>query len=629
MDITHQTTKGMAAGVATSSAKVGFDIATNATPNVSHLARDVVGLALKGGIYLYNTSGLDKKLAQCMAEYQDAKYLETSSAASEPKSKIWKTTPAFREAKFLLKIYKDIEQYIEDQAINDAELERLQWQATVTVYENKPLPNIIGRLSQCCISAGVRDVTRTDMEQRFNVVSFARIGHVALSNAFSMEGERRQRRQQAGLPQDHHVVPILGRLLSLMPLCGISEISLSDISMIVAPTIEYVALSLIAIILGKAAMFETVARSRIASLRKQHATQVMNSLLFGGSTQSTAKGFAQLASAFKGERLVVGHIDASRKGKFENNELAKTCQFSGYVDAKHAVGTPVCMLDGWANLIAQRETLEKERSGGFHLRAPSTATDVHGNKFIYPGLPGKITFTVKELPNGTLMAKPRKFGAHDYLCSANYSKGSGTSFATGQEKHFGGMVGPVNCGCSPDENKAKLTKEGKYGEGLKIANRTFVANSIEHTKQLGREKVSILWCSGDWAMGVFYMQTLPQSSYLQGRGECLHCAVENAALAGCAEVIACGGGRVSAEARAIPPAKSEGIQTAKSEVSDTAAKVPDPPKGPVVSVTDSVSAEARAITPAKSEVSDTAAKVPDPPKGPVVSVADSTQALAA
>lgn len=51
-------------------------------------------------------------------------------------------------------------------------------------------------------------------------------------------------------------------------------------------------------------------------------------------------------------------------------------------------------------------------------------------------------------------------------------------------------------------------------------------------------------------MGVFFMQTLPQSSYLQGRGECLHCAVENAALAGCAEVIACGGGRASAEARA-------------------------------------------------------------------------------
>ncbi len=100
----------------------------------------------------------------------------------------------------------------------------------------------------------------------------------------------------------------------------------------------------------------------------------------------------------------------------------------------------------------------------------------------------------------------------------------------------------MSCGCSRDRNKAQLIKDGKYGEGLKIVNRTFVGNSIEHTKGLAREKISILWCSGDWAMGVFFMQTLPQSSYLQGRGECLHCAVENAALAGCAEVIACGGG---------------------------------------------------------------------------------------
>lgn len=574
MDITHQTSQSMAVGVATSSAKVGIDLAINATPNVAHLAQNVVGLAWKGGAYLYNASGLDKKLAQCMVEYQQAKYLETSSAVSVSKSTIWKTTPAFHEAKFLLKIYKDIERYIEDQAITDAELNGLNWQATVTIYENRNLPNIISRLSQCCISARVRDVTKTDMERRFNIVSFARIGNVVLSNAFAMEGERRKRRQQAGLSQEHRVVPILGRLLSLMPLCGIYEISLSDISMIIAPAMKVVALSLIATILGKLAMFETVARSRIAALRNQHASQVMNSLLFGGSTQSTAKGFAQLASTFKGERVVVGRIDASRKAKFENVEVAKLCQFSGSVNGKHAVGTPVYMLDGWANLIAQRESLEKERSG-FRIHAPSTATDVHGNKFVYPGPRGKIKFTVKELPNGNLMAKPRKFDIHDYLCSANYDKGRSTSFATGQEKHFGGMVGPVNCGCSPDRNKAKLTKDGKYGEGLKIVNRTFVGNSIEHTKRLAREKVSILWCSGDWPMGVFFMQTLPQSSYLQGRGECLHCAVENAALAGCAEVIACGGGRVSAKARAITPATTLAIQAAKSEVSGTAAKVPN------------------------------------------------------
>jgi hypothetical protein len=314
-------------------------------------------------------------------------------------------------------------------------------------------------------------------------------------------------------------------------------------------------------------MFETVARSRIAALRKQHASQVMNSLLFGGSTQSTAKGFAELASTFKCERVVVGRIDASRKAKFENVEVSKFCQFSGSANGQHAAGTRIYMLDGWANLIAQRESLEKERSG--FLQVPSsTATDIHGNKFRHAGPPGKITFTVKKLPDGKLMAKPRKFGFYDYLCSANYDKGRSSSGATGQEKHFGGMIGPITCGCSPDRNKAKLIRDGKYGEGLKIDNRIFVGNSIEHTKRLAREKLQILWCSGDWTMGVFFMQTLPQSSYLQGRGECLHCAVENAALAGCAEVIACGGGRASAEARAAseeasspdgPASKDDGL----------------------------------------------------------------------
>jgi len=52
----------------------------------------------------------------------------------------------------------------------------------------------------------------------------------------------RNRRQKAGLPLERRLVPILGRLLSLMPLCGIYEISLSDISMIIALAIEVVAL---------------------------------------------------------------------------------------------------------------------------------------------------------------------------------------------------------------------------------------------------------------------------------------------------------------------------------------------------------------------------------------------------
>ena len=314
MDITQQTSHGMAVGIATSSANVGLDVAnvipnpvglaqstTGLAQNVANLARDptvsaqnatnlaldttavalnatnvaltaaalaqnapglaqtatatgvgqdivgltqnVVGLAWKGVAYLYNTAGLDTHLAQCMAEYQQEQYLEKSASASFSNSTIWKTTPAFHKEKFLLKIYKDVEQYIEDQAITDAELDGLNWQAIVTIYEDRNLPSIISRLSTCCISAKVRDITKTDMVQRFNIVSDARIGNVVLSNAFAMEREMRMRRQRAGLPRERHVVPILGRLLSLMPLCGIYEITLSDISMIIAPAIKVMALT--------------------------------------------------------------------------------------------------------------------------------------------------------------------------------------------------------------------------------------------------------------------------------------------------------------------------------------------------------------------------------------------------
>src|SRR5437762_9129271 len=122
----------------------------------------------------------------------------------------------------------------------------------------------------------------------------------------------------------------------------------------------------------------------------------------------------------------------------------------------------------------------------------------------------------------------------------------------GEEKLFGGIVGPAVCSCqgglAEANAKGQLIKTWKLGKGLKINSRDFVNNSISHTNDMSTKKISILWRPGDWPMGCFLMQTLPQSSYLQGRGQCLYCAVEGVALAGCPEVIACGGGKVSIEA---------------------------------------------------------------------------------
>ena len=181
-------------------------------------------------------------------------------------------------------------------------------------------------------------------------------------------------------------------------------------------------------------MFEMITRSRIASLRNHHASHIINSLLFTGSTESAAKGFASQALAFKDERVVVGRVIKPGKPEFDNVIAANKCEFSGSVDKRHAVGTPIYMLAGWKRLVSRREQTKPERSKLqqlAHLHAPSTTSDVHGNKFMHPGSLGKLTFTVKELPDGTLMAKPRKFDKFDYKCSAAYKNGKNTTKATG------------------------------------------------------------------------------------------------------------------------------------------------------------------------------------------------------
>lgn len=254
---------------------------------------------------------------------------------------------------------------------------------------------------------------------------------------------------------------------------------------------------------------------------------------------------------------MVGRVKAPRKSEFVDEYAIHCNQLSGPPDKKHKVGKPIYMLEGWANLLKQRECFEREHGTWkqmVHIHAPTSEKDIHGNSYMSAGNLGKVVFKVKEMPDGTLMAKPRKFDQFDYLAKADYDKGRGRSKATGEEKLFGGIVGPVICKCKgiPDDKKGGLTKSWKLGPDLKIHSRDHVANSIAHTQQLSTKHVSVLWRPGDWLAGAFLMSVLPQSSYMQGKAECLHCAIETAALTGCAEVIACGGGRVSREALERP-----------------------------------------------------------------------------
>jgi hypothetical protein len=202
----------------------------------------------------------------------------------------------------------------------------------------------------------------------------------------------------------------------------------------------------IAILLSKAPIFETVVRARIAKLRNAHASEVFNTLLFNGSTESAARGFGELATEFSGELLVVGRVKAAKKSEFLPEYASFNCELSGPPDKKHTIGTLIYMTAGWANLIQRREQLQKQHSAFaqmLHTDVPVKAQDIHGNTYMSNGKLGKVVFKVKELPNGTLMAKPRYFEQFDYKSGAEYNNGS----TSGEEKMFGGVVGPPVCSC--------------------------------------------------------------------------------------------------------------------------------------------------------------------------------------
>src|SRR5437762_335864 len=137
----------------------------------------------------------------------------------------WTTTTAFQNAQFLFKIYPDVQNYVGNQAISMDQLQRPDVFSDVTIYADpKSLSfNITQRLSHSCIKYGLRDITKTDAEKRFNVLSFVQMGHIALQNSFIAEGQRRE----SGLQPN--AVPVLGRVLSIAAACGIDEIAVSEI----------------------------------------------------------------------------------------------------------------------------------------------------------------------------------------------------------------------------------------------------------------------------------------------------------------------------------------------------------------------------------------------------------------
>jgi hypothetical protein len=186
------------------------------------LVADVGVLAWKAGAYLHHRSTVQSQLAACLKEYCDVGYLET---VGKDKATIWRTTPAFQDAKMVLGIYPDIKHYLNEQAFTEAEMRALGIYSDVSLYaDSKKLSDIGHRLSASCLHAGVKDITKTDAEKRIVNVSFVHMGAIALQNAFIAEGERRERGDKAA------VVPVLARVLGIAAMCGLTEITLSEIS---------------------------------------------------------------------------------------------------------------------------------------------------------------------------------------------------------------------------------------------------------------------------------------------------------------------------------------------------------------------------------------------------------------
>ncbi|KAJ9499427.1 hypothetical protein H2202_005010 [Exophiala xenobiotica] len=504
-----------------------------ASLDASGVGRGAV-VALGGMIYhvgatLAHRSSFKKTLPACISEYCEAGLLEVCND-TEGASLRYQTTEAYKESLMSLNVYPDIKSFIATFNYTAEELCQLGFESTVTIHMGKDaikkLGGITPRLSASCVKHGIKDYTKTDAEKRLASVSFIRMGSMALQNAFVAEGDRRTRGVKAS------PIPVLSRVLAIAMMCGIHDITTDDI----------------VTILGKSPIFETVARERVAKLRGLHASEVFNHALFQGSTESVARGFPAAAPKFTGDKVVVAEVTGG--GIQIVPAYARSfqcCYLKGPYGKKYPTGTPVYMLSGWVNLMQQRYPPENQHSGGgqlFRFSAPTKAVDVHGNKYMSGGSLSDIKFKIKECVDGTLMAKPQDFGRFTYRSRSDVGSDSAATSASGEEKLFGGIVGPAVCACGNTAVPAKgtLTAKMRLGAGLRINSEDTVGNSIKHTKRVKTDSIGVLWRPGDWAMGCFFMQILPQSSYLQGLGQCLYCAVEAAALFGCPEVIACGGG---------------------------------------------------------------------------------------
>jgi hypothetical protein len=82
-----------------------------------------------------------KTLEVYLDRYEKAGYLTKDDPEPDGKATTWTTTPKFHLAKFMLSVFRDIDQYVRDENITAEELEKLGYGVDMTIYQKKDFPN--------------------------------------------------------------------------------------------------------------------------------------------------------------------------------------------------------------------------------------------------------------------------------------------------------------------------------------------------------------------------------------------------------------------------------------------------------------------------------------------------------
>ena len=207
---------------------------------------------------------------------------------------------------------------------------------------------------------------------------------------------------------------------------------------------------------------------------------------------------------------MIGKMEKADLATFNDPWKSCNCTFKKLERrVTYTPGRPLYMPTAWARLLSQRKA----------------ATAGSGSD---ESSPVPINFIVVET-NGALIAQPS-------------GKGAFMSKHAAKSRHYGAIVGPQSCDCASNSSTHDLSKTWKYNDKLTIPKARKPDKFLRHASTISSGEMVVLDYRGDWPTGVFYMQALPQSSYVQGKKQCLKCAIQAAAAVGCPQVITCNDG---------------------------------------------------------------------------------------